>query len=71
MTKKHAESASRQRVEPNGLSNPYLLDESISNFLVVMWYFSMLFKFSWNILLTNSGDPDHTWHSAVFDQDLH
>ena len=30
---------------PNGITYPYQLDESISNFRVVGWYFSFLFKF--------------------------
>ena len=33
---------------PNVFSHPYKLDESISNFRVVGWYFSFLFKFKRN-----------------------
>ena len=37
---------------PNVFSNPYQLDEPISNFRVVGWYFSFLFK----LLFANSGE---------------
>ena len=30
---------------PNVLSHPFQLDESISNFRIVGWYFSFLFKY--------------------------
>ena len=30
---------------PNVFSDPYQLDESISNFRIVGWYFSFSFKF--------------------------
>ena len=33
---------------PNVFSHPYQLDESISNFRVVGWYFSFLFKYNRN-----------------------
>ena len=31
--------------KPNGHSNPYQLEENITNFRVVEWYFSFLIKF--------------------------
>ena len=36
--------------KPNVFSHPYQLDESISNFRVVGWYFSFLFKFQKKLL---------------------
>ena len=51
----------------NVFSHPYQLDESISNFRVVGWYFSFLFKFQKKLLLTNSGKPDQTPNFATSD----
>ena len=42
---------------PNVFSNPYQLDESISNFRVVGWYFSFYSKFMRNIFLQTVGNP--------------
>ena len=42
---------------PNEFSHPYGLDESISNFRFVGWYFSFSFKFETQ---ANSGEPDQT-----------
>ena len=55
---------------PNVFSHPYQLDESISNFRVVGWYFSFLFKFK-KILFANSGETDQTPRYAASDLVLH
>ena len=43
---------------PNGISHRYLLSESISNFRVVGWYFSILFKLIETYVSKSSGEPD-------------
>ena len=43
---------------PNVYSHPYQLDESISNFRVVGWYFSFLFEFQKMLMQANMGEPD-------------
>ena len=55
--------------EPNVLSISCQLDQFISNFKVVGWYF--LFGILIEIALANSGDNDRTPRSAVSDLDLH
>ena len=45
---------------PNVFSHPYQLDESISNFRVVGWLFSFLFRFKRKRMFANSGEPDQT-----------
>ena len=57
--------------KPNGNSHFYQLVQSISNFRVVGWYFSFLFKFQKNLLLANSGEPDQTPQFAASDLVLH
>ena len=52
---------------PNVFSNPYQLDESISNFRVVWWYFSFLFKNYKKHLFANSGQSDLTPRFAASD----
>ena len=56
---------------PNVFSHPYQLDESISNFRVVGWYDSFLFKFYKKLLFANSGEPHKTPHFAASDLVLH
>ena len=60
-----------QLVKGNLLSHPYHLNKSISNFRVVEWYFSFLFKFKKNILLANYGDPHQMLQFAASDLYLH
>ena len=55
----------------NVFSHPYQLDESISNFRVVGWYFSFLLNFFKTLLFANSGEPDQTLHFAASDVVLH
>ena len=56
---------------PNVFSHPYQLDEFISNFRVVGWYFSFLYKFKKKLRFANSGDPDQTPHFAASGLFLH
>ena len=56
---------------PSGLSHPYQLDESISNFRCVWCTFSFLFYLRKIFLLANSEDPDQTPHSVASDLGLH
>ena len=58
---------------PNGFSHIYQLDEFFSNFMVVEWYFSFLFKFSkkQQLLFANSVEPDQTPCFAASDLVLH
>ena len=56
---------------PNVFSHNYSLDESISNFRVVGWYFSFLFNFNKKLLQANSGEPDQTPLFAASDLFLH
>ena len=55
----------------NVFSHPYQLDESISNFRVVGWYFSFLFNYLKKLLFANSGEPGQTPHFAASDLVLH
>ena len=57
--------------KPNGISLSHHLDWSISVLRVAGWYFSFLFKFYYNILLANSGNPDKTQRFVVSDLGLH
>ena len=56
---------------PNGISNCYELDKSISTLRVIGWYFSFLFKFLKKLLFTNSGGPDQTPRFAASDLTLY
>ena len=56
---------------PNGFSHLYQLDEFISNFRVLGWYFSVLFKFKKKLLFANSGEPDQTPRFVASDLVLH
>ena len=57
--------------KPNGISQSYQLDQSISILRVVGLYFSFLLEFQKNILQANSGDADQTPHNAASDLGLH
>ena len=57
--------------KPNEITNVYQVYQSITVLRVVGWYFSFLFKFSWNIRYANSGDYDQTPRSVNFDLGLH
>ena len=55
----------------NVFSHPYQLDESISKFRVIGWYFfSFLFKFK-KKTQANSREPDQTPHFEASDLVLH
>ena len=59
------------RFMPNVFSLPYQLDESISNFRVVVWYFFLfLFKLKETPVSKNE-EPDQTPRIAASDQVLH
>ena len=52
---------------PNVFFHRYQLDESISNFRAVGWYFSFLFKIYKKLLFANSGESDQTPRFAASD----
>ena len=54
----------------NVFSHPCQLDESISNFMVVGWYYFIFIKLK-KIMFAKSGEPDQTPHFAASDQVLH
>ena len=56
---------------PNMFSHPYLLDESISNFRVVGWYFFIFIIFLKKLMFANSGQPKQTPRFAASDLVLH
>ena len=56
---------------PNGLSHLYQLDEFISNFRFVEWYFSFVFKFLKKLLFANGGEPYQTPRFAASGLVLH
>ena len=55
----------------NVFSHHCQLDESISIFRVVGWYFSFLLKLLKKLLSANSGELDQTPHFAASDLVLH
>ena len=57
--------------KPNGISHLYQMEHFISVLKDIWWYFSSLFKFQYNILQANSGDPDQTPRSVASDLGLH
>ena len=48
-------------------SHPYQLNESLSNFRIVGWYFSFLFMSLKNLLFADSRESDRMQHSVVSD----
>ena len=56
---------------PNVFSHPIQLDQFISNFWVVGWYFPFSFKLKKKILYANSREPDQTPRFAASDLVLH